>query len=412
VKRDFSGSDIFILYGSLWGEVMNQTETAEHVAEIMLAFARLTGLEPAGAQPRRYLWTDAFAVCNYLELFRQTGDKTYRELALQLVDQVHHTLGRHRGDDTCAGWISSLPEQEGELHPTLGGLRIGKPQKERGQNEPYNESLEWGKDGQYYHYLTKWMHALNQVSRVTGDMKYLTWAIELAQTAHAGFTYISRPGGRKRMYWKMSTDLIRPLVPSMGQQDPLDGYVTYNELQLTSGKDFGQLSHPGLSADSADMTEICQGMNLSTNDPLGIGGLLCDAIRIAQLTIKRGSAYGILLESILDSALAGLDSFVKSGSLELPAGYRLAFRELGLSIGLSGTGMLAAWIEEYPDLFGRSQVLQRQVESLAGYREAGKNIEQFWMRNMNRQAGTWTGHREINMVMLATSLAPNGFLVI
>jgi hypothetical protein len=256
------------------------------------------------------------------------------------------------------------------------------------------------------------MHALNQVSRVTGDVKYLTWAIELAQTAHAGFTYIPRPGGRKRMYWKMSTDLIRPLVPSMGQHDPLDGYVTYHELQLTSVKDFGQVSHPGLGADIADMTGICQGLSLSTDDPLGIGGLLTDASRIAQLTIKRGSAYGILLESILDSALTGLDGFVQGGSLELPAGYRLAFRELGLSIGLSGAGMLAVWIEENPDLFGRSHVLQRQVESLVGYGEAGKNIEQFWMHDMNRQAGTWTGHREINMVMLATSLAPKGFLVI
>ena len=411
-KRRFSGSDIFILYGTLWGEVMNQTETAERVAEIMLVFARLTGLEPAGAHPRRYLWTDAFAVCNYLELFRQTGDKTYRELAVRLVDQVHHTLGRHREDDTRAGWISSLPEGEGELHPTLGGLRIGKQHKERGQDEPYNERREWDQDGQYYHYLTKWMHALNQVSRVTGDVKYLTWAIELAQTAHAGFTYIPRPGGRKRMYWKMSTDLIRPLVPSMGQHDPLDGYVTYHELQLTSVKDFGQVSHPGLGADIADMTGICQGLSLSTDDPLGIGGLLTDASRIAQLTIKRGSAYGILLESILDSALTGLDGFVQGGSLELPAGYRLAFRELGLSIGLSGAGMLAVWIEENPDLFGRSHVLQRQVESLVGYGEAGKNIEQFWMHDMNRQAGTWTGHREINMVMLATSLAPKGFLVI
>ncbi len=33
------------------------------------------------------------------------------------------------------------------------------------------------------------------------------------------------------MYWKMSIDLKRPLIPSMGQHDPLDGYITYNEIQ-------------------------------------------------------------------------------------------------------------------------------------------------------------------------------------
>ena len=391
---------------------MNQTDTAERVAEIMLVFARLTGLEPAGAHPRRYLWTDAFAICNYLELFRQTGDKTYRELAVRLVDQVHHTLGRHREDDTRAGWISGLPEQEGELHPTLGGLRIGKQHKERGQNEPYNERREWDQDGQYYHYLTKWMHALNQVSRVTGDVKYLTWAIELAQTAHAGFTYLPRHDGRKRMYWKMSTDLIRPLVHSMGQHDPLDGFVTYNELRLTAIKDFGEPSLPGLDTDIADMAEICKGMSLSTDDPLGIGGLLSDATRVAQLTIKRGSAYGNLLESVLDSALTGLDCFAENSSPQLQAGYRLAFRELGLSIGLAGAVMLAPWIRENPDLFGRSNLLQQQVESVVRYRPVGEEIEQFWTNDLNRQAGTWTGHREINMVMLATSLAPDGFLII
>ena len=75
------------------------------------------------------------------------------------------------------------------------------------------------------------MHALHQAARVTNDVKYLTWAIELAQTVHAAFTYLPLSGGRKRMFWKMSTDLTRPLVPSMGQHDPLDGFVTYHELE-------------------------------------------------------------------------------------------------------------------------------------------------------------------------------------
>lgn len=33
------------------------------VKKIMQDYARLTGLAPADAHPRRYLWTDAFAVC-------------------------------------------------------------------------------------------------------------------------------------------------------------------------------------------------------------------------------------------------------------------------------------------------------------------------------------------------------------
>jgi hypothetical protein len=88
------------------------------------------------------------------------GEPHYGELALRLVDQVHHVLGRHRPEDPRTGWISGLPEAEGEAHPTRGGLRIGKPLPERSAEGPFDERLEWDRDGQYFHYLTKWMHAL------------------------------------------------------------------------------------------------------------------------------------------------------------------------------------------------------------------------------------------------------------
>ena len=66
------------------------------------------------------------AVCNYLELYPRTNDGTYLDLALRLVNQVHHILGRHREDDSRHGWISGLDKQKGEPHPTQKGLRIGK----------------------------------------------------------------------------------------------------------------------------------------------------------------------------------------------------------------------------------------------------------------------------------------------
>ena len=151
------------------------------VSEIMMHFAERTGLAGPGSAPRRYLWTDAFAVCNFLELGRQTGDSRYEELARRLVDQVHHVLGRHRGDDGRHGWLSGLDDREGEEHPTRGGLRIGKPLSERRPDEPLDEPLEWERDGQYYHYLTKWMLALNRLGRQSGTDLYNRWAMELAR---------------------------------------------------------------------------------------------------------------------------------------------------------------------------------------------------------------------------------------
>ncbi len=118
----------------------------------MIEFAEQTGLlPPEKVPPRRYLWTDAFAVCNFLELYGQTGNDKYKELALRLVDQVHNVLGRHREDDPRTGWISGLDEREGRMHPTKGGLRIGKEMNERGPDDPFDERLEWDRDGQYYH---------------------------------------------------------------------------------------------------------------------------------------------------------------------------------------------------------------------------------------------------------------------
>jgi hypothetical protein len=391
-------------------ETMKQRASTSLVKTIMTEFARLTGLSPASSAPRRYLWTDAFAVCNFLGLFQETGDEEFKDLALQLVDQVHNTLGRHRGGDSRTGWISGLDEEQGRTHPTRGGLRIGKPLQERGPTVPFDEGLEWDRDGQYYHYLTKWMHALNRVSRVTGNIKYNTWAVELAKTAHARFVYTSRYGGPEKMYWKMSIDLSRPLVPSMGQHDPLDGLVTYNELQATAAKEDEEFIEKDLRAEILDMVHICQGKSWVTDDPLGIGGLLFDACRVAQLIASGNLEQTDLLETLLESSLIGLESFVKENSLRLPVGYRLAFRELGLSIGLQAVEKIRERIEQESTPLKNKDSLHSRLEILGRYARLREIIEKFWLEGANRKADSYTAHHDINEVMLATSLSPDGFL--
>jgi len=391
---------------------MTRPDPTSLVHGIMQEYARMTGLDPVAPSPRRYLWTDAFAVCNYLELYRRTNDAAYRDLTLRLVDQVHHVLGRHREDDPRKGWISGLHEQQGELHPTIGGLRIGKKLNERMSGEPFDERLEWDRDGQYYHYLTKWMHALNRVSRVYGDLEYTRWALELAKTAHARFTYLPASGDPKRMFWKMSVDLSHPQVSSMGLHDPIDGLVTYRELQMTL-ESFQQPSPPvNLYREIAEMEEMCRMQDWATDDPLGIGGLLFDASRIAQLMVQGGFAHPDLLESVTESALQGMRTVKRSRLLQLPAGYRLAFRELGLSIGMKGLEELSGMIEGYPAVFGTKDSLHLKVAELRKYMPLAEEIELFWLDEDNQGAGTWTEHQEINMVMLATSLVPDGFLMI
>ncbi len=373
--------------------------------ELMMSFARQTGLLPVSTSPRRYLWTDAFAACNFLGLYTSTGDGGYRELALQLIDQVHNVLGRHRDDDQRHGWISGLDEEAGRRHPTIGGLRIGKPINERRPSEPYDERMEWERDGQYYHYLTKWMHALHQTSRVTGNRIYNQWAIELARTAHAAFIYTSPANGQKRMYWKMSVDLSRPLVPSMGQHDPVDGFITYHELQMHAEKS------DSLSKEIQEMENICRGIDLVTDDPLGIGGLLFDAYRTAQMIVTGYLRKKGLLTDLLKAALTGMEYPGKVlNGLRLPADYRLAFRELGLSIGLHAAERLNRMMKDNQGVFNQEQNLRSLVDSLMEHSSIAWMIEEFWLDESHQRSMTWTEHQDINGVMLATSLAPKGFL--
>ncbi|MDD1714358.1 MAG: hypothetical protein LUQ61_03750 [Methanoregulaceae archaeon] len=389
---------------------MSDITATGQVRQIMQDFARETGLDPVATRPRRYLWTDSFAVCNYLELFRRTGDEAHRDLALRLVGQVHNVLGRHREDDPRSGWISGLDDQEGAFHPTIGGLRIGKPRPERKQGEPPNERMEWEQDGQYYHYLTRWMHALNRTGCVTGEPVYTSWAVELARTAHARFVYTPPSSGQKRMYWKMSIALSRPQVASMGLHDPLDGLVSYCGLQMSLFDLRGQLRGPDLLAEINDMAGICRDRNFATDDPLGIGGLLADAHRIAGLMVEGGFTCHVLLESVVSSALRGIEAYLQTAPFRTLPEQRLAFRELGLSIGLSGVLPLWELIERNPGLFEPEGGIARKVAALERYTPLADTITGFWLDGKNGDKESWNEHRDINAVMLATSLAPGSFL--
>jgi hypothetical protein len=318
---------------------------------------------------------------------------------------VHHVLGRHRKDDPRRGWLSGLDDEEGEKHPTQGGLRIGKKLPERREGEPLDERLEWERDGQYFHYLTRWMHALRRVSEVTGDATPLRWAAELAKSAYDAFVYAPR------MVWKKSIDLSRPLVPSMGQHDPLDGYLTLQELQHAStAYNTAREAWPRLEAEIAGMAAICHGKTWTTVDPLGLGGLLYDAFRAARLRAAGASGVRPLPQALLDDARMGLQAYLRQQPLNLPASYRLPFRELGLAIGFHALQKLGDALEEAQASVAEDEGLVHQLPALLTHAPLAEQIEAFWCEPAHQESNTWIGHPEINAVMLATSLAPGGYL--
>jgi hypothetical protein len=380
----------------------------------MVEFAERTGLVSNAKSPDRYLWTDAFAVCNFLELFARTGEPKYREYAIRLIDQVHQVLGRYRQDDVRHGWISGLNEETGRLHPTAAGLRIGKPLKERQKAEPFDERLEWDRDGQYFHYLTKWMHALCQTAVIANKSEYARWAGELAAAAFQRFRCVSHSGGDGLIgiYWKMSTDLSRPLVSAIGLHDVLDGFITFREVKSAMADLSVATEMSKITTAIASLSPLCQHRDWTTDDPLGLGGLLFDACALCQLLNPNSHADVDLLEALLDSCTYGLASFVRAGYLTKAVSNRLAFRELGLAIGLKAVSAIAHTIEERQSHFENRSGLSRSIGLLQRYMPIGDEIIGAWLAYVEHRDKSWRAHQDINEVMLATALIPNTFLSI
>ncbi|HEY4057204.1 MAG TPA: hypothetical protein VGM39_11380 [Kofleriaceae bacterium] len=344
--------------------------SADEALTLMMAYAERTGLV-GDAPNKRYLWTDAFAVCNFIALDRAG-------LAGELVDKVHRTLARHRDDDGRSGWLSGFSGVEAILHPTRAGLRIGKPRPERGPADTLNESDEWDRDGQYFHYLTKWMMALSRYSYVAMRPEALIWARELGAIAQLKFT------AGPRMVWKMSIDLSRPLVPSMGQHDPVDGAITLLEVDAITTRTRGPRTPP-LDDATRVLYQMIGTTQLATTDPMGIGALLHDAYRASTVDAGRE-----LVPTLLSAATAGLDAYANSTALAEPPERRLAFRELYLAIGLSA--------------------IERLGHDLGRYLAVRDNIVAFWRYMPHREQPSWTAHQDINDVMLATALYSDGVL--
>lgn len=302
---------------------------------------RWTPPPESGGHRGRYLWTDAFGVINLLTMHKEysragddkSKDGRYLVLARRLIETVHDVLGRTRDGR------SRLPGATDET-PLGGGLRIGK-----------TDDLGPDCDGQYHHYLTMWMFALNRMAMASGDMNYNRQAVQLARAIHPKF-FVDRKAARPRMIWKMSMDLSRPLVNSEGNLDPIDGYVTFRLLQSTAsaagdGDDI-------LEEEIADYRRVMdrKGEHFVSQDPLDLGMTLWTAhwfskteswaLRLVTRCFEQlcGFNLGLLLPHIglgyqnTLTAFTADDLFEINRYLERSIRFRLAFREFGTCMGL------------------------------------------------------------------------------
>jgi hypothetical protein len=159
---------------------------------------------------------------------------------------------------------------------------------------------------------------------------------------------------------------------------------------------------------------MCAGGDWATLDPLGIGGLLSDAYRLVQLIGKYNLPESPRLESLLRDIERSMQAFVSTEqhTLTLPAGYRLAFRELGLAIGVAAIDKMHLATEKDTDVFTANSPLKNSINSLMRYRSIYNAIRDFWLIPEHHANETWQEHGDINNVMLATCLSPDSYLTL
>lgn len=171
---------------------------------------------------RRYLWTDAFAVLAYTSLAERLQEKQehtpspqqdssdkYRQAAHKLVDVVHQCLGTP-ASITSSKNMSKMRVDDSS--PTgYVGLRIGKT-----ESRPVTDyGMRY--DGQYWHYIDKWLLALARLGRVADG-------IGIAKSCFPYFYDDNSAGGGGGMRWKLSVDATPP--PDLERAYPNDDTLT------------------------------------------------------------------------------------------------------------------------------------------------------------------------------------------
>ena len=117
-----------------------------------------------------------------------------------------------------------------------------------------------------------------------------------------------------------------------------------------------------------------------------------------------------LLEDILGACRNGLASLLAGGYLNQPVSYRLAFRELGLAIGLKALPIVSDAVKKNDGPFESGTAVKRIVDQLSRYESRSEEIVRVWLPHAQNQDQIWKSHQDINEVMLATALIPETFL--
>ena len=128
--------------------------------------------------------------------------------------------------------------------------------------------------------------------------------------------------------------------------------------------------------------------------------------------IETGLRDSHRLASLLADAEMGLDIYVRERPFrpvhKLPprvSGTGAVYRHPGHSENADDDRAAPGTFFK-PARTGGQAIEAHRFERLSGI------IDRFWRQPIHQQSDTWCEHRDINSVMLATSLAPDGYLIL
>jgi len=302
---------------------------------------------PSPSGQRRYLWTDAFAVLNFVTLSHraESDDRkvAFLKAADLLVEATVKCLGAPRSEE-----FPMLSNGKGGFK----GMRIGK-EKARAMSD---DGMDF--DGMYWHYLDKWIFALARLAQAKGELALD--AVQLVKDVHPHF--LSKDG--KGLYWKMNVDLsvIEGLEYTGPNGDALSGWIVYNIVNQVN---------PVLDEEISQLRKVvekyAQGGFRVSSDPLGFGLTYWELQWLSGKVVEKTSEK---LKNVASSAF----SVSRCG---------LPFRLYGAIIG----GKLS----------GDQTVVQMAAKALDK------------MREIEMKSGMGDSLASINKVMFATALDPWAF---
>mmetsp|Transcript_20201 Transcript_20201/g.34074 ORF Transcript_20201/g.34074 Transcript_20201/m.34074 type:complete len:438 (-) Transcript_20201:303-1616(-) len=372
-------------------------------------------LSPSEAGPstfpdRRYLWTDAFGILNFVSLaltekdFSESAsgdcsDKVekppskYSTGAQKLIDAVVNTLGQPRSD--------SYPMERQKSGDGYKGLRIGKVKARK--HSDYG--MEY--DGMYWHYLDKFIFALLRYSRMTGEEKALHQAVTLIKDLHPAF-FVPNQG----YHWKLNCDLTRIVADSevYPSHDVVSAWVVFNIAKCMGGD---------VASEVEDLKPIIVRyfeqplwvLTTGLSDPLGLGTHLWTLqwlLHAGSQPTVRGDESGEPRSSVVCCGV-DISAYVQEVS-------RTAARMLNIAATDSSGHFKALPFRYYGMLLGAQLSEDGRVRAMAARcahtaaEEARQELHAQEERKMCRAAvHDEDGLKSINTVMLAAAILPTAW---